>query len=383
MNDAELQPWLHHNETPPQDWLRHVAAELLLTKVTTEWLAAEWDSAVQDCTVPLVKTTGQLRTRLEKHPDAFYSTMLRLGSRIAAALTDKIDFEWNDFSQTLCERAEFELSRCCSPPAADEHANSSVAAMAATTSTSAPATAAAAAGDPVFQRARQAQEITLRRAGQKFIDKLGKAKYSGERGLDGFLLCDKWAIELKWDGRSGRNYTADASPRGPQAYRSASIDEDEYSSSGEGRSLAEAAGVPIWAITRRRKQARSATAAIADAAEVAKLKHACGAKKRLQQTLGCEIVYRCLLCQHPMRAARQVSSLVDHRNGKFSCVRAIAKYKSTNGGGRQGPPCPGSVAAIDAQIEAALPTETCAALHVSRAAAALAAGYRNLYDRAH
>ena len=44
MNDAELQPWLHHNKTPPQDWLRHVAAELLLTKVTTEWLAAEWDS---------------------------------------------------------------------------------------------------------------------------------------------------------------------------------------------------------------------------------------------------------------------------------------------------------------------------------------------------
>ena len=84
-----------------------------------------------------------------------------------------------------------------------------------------------------------------------------------------------------------------------------------------------------------------------------------------------------------MRAARQVSSLVDHRNGEYSCVRTIEKYNSTNGGGKQGPPCPGSVASMDARIEAALAPETRAALHVSRAAAALAAGYRNLYDRVH
>ena len=42
---------LRHDDTPPHEWLLHVATELLETKVAAEWLAAEWDSAVQDCTV--------------------------------------------------------------------------------------------------------------------------------------------------------------------------------------------------------------------------------------------------------------------------------------------------------------------------------------------
>lgn len=277
---------------------------------------------MQDCTIPLGVTTGELRGRLQKDPAAFHSTMLRLGGRIASALKDKLEFEWEDFKQTLAERAEEELEEELGP--AEE------AAVSASAASSAASASAASSGDPVFERARQAQEATLRRTAMKFIDKLGKAKYTGKRGhavrgLDGFLLCEKWEVELKWDGRAGRKYSADAAPRGSQAVCSVAIDddEDEYSSSGEGRSLAEAAGIPIWAITRRKKQARPA---MAPSADEPKGKRACGAKKRLQQTLGCEIVYRCSLCKHPMRAARQVSSLADHRNGKLSCVRAIAKY---------------------------------------------------------
>ena len=367
---SEELPWLHDDGTPPHEWLRLVATELLQSQVTAEWLDAEWDSAVHDCTIPLCWTTGDLRLRLEKYPAAFHSTLLRLGGRIAASLEDKVEFPWEDFKQVLAERAAKELCRHGAPPVVEKDADSETATAAAGDA------AGDAEGDPVFERARQAQESTLRRAGQKFINKLGQAKYSGKRGLDGFLLCEKWEIEFKWDGRAGRKYASDAAPRGLQAvHRTASDDENEYSSSGEGQSLAKAAGVPVWAITRR----KAPLTAMAATTEVAKGKRAYGAKKRLQQMLGCEIVYRCLLCQHPMRAARQVSSLADHRNGKLSCVRAIAKYKSTNGGGKQGPPCPGSVAAIDARIEAALAPETCAALHVSRAAAALAAGYRNLY----
>lgn len=213
-----------------------------------------------------------------------------------------------------------------------------------------------AVSDPVFERARQAQETTLRQSAKKFIDKLGRGKYADKRGLDGFLLCEKWQIELKYDGRAGRSYPTGAAPRGLQAVCKdmIDIDDDEYSSSNEGQSLAEAAGVTIWAITRRKEKKPAMQQESCDDAEEAKGKRACGAKKRLQKTLACEVVYRCLLCRHPMRAARQVSSLVDHRNGKASCVRAVVKYKSTNGGGRAGPPCPGSVASIEARIDASL-----------------------------
>ena len=175
--------------------------------------------------------------------------------------------------------------------------------------------------DPVFQRARQAQETTLRAAGKKFVAKLGQKDYLGKRGLDGHLLCDKWSVELKWGERAGRAYASDAAPRGPQALprgSTAMSEEDEYSSSGEGRALADAAGVSVWAVTRRKGPKRPVESQPPVDAEPEKGKRACGAKNRLQQTLGCEIVYRCQLCMHPMRAARQVLSLATHRNGK--CV---------------------------------------------------------------
>ena len=235
--------------------------------------------------------------------------------------------------------------------------------------------------DPVFQRARQAQETTLRAAGKKFVAKLGQKDYLGKRGLDGHLLCDKWSVELKWGERAGRAYASDAAPRGLQALprgSTAMSEEDEYSSSGEGRALADAAGVSVWAVTRRKGPKRPVESQPPVDAEPEKGKRACGAKNRLQQTLGCEIVYRCQLCMHPMRAARQVLSLATHRNGKSSCVRAIARYKSTSGGGKRGPPCPGSVAAMDARLEAMLSPDAQAALHVSRAMDILTEyGYRH------
>ena len=42
----EELPWLHHADRPPQEWLHHVATELLKTKVTAKWLAAEWPLAL-------------------------------------------------------------------------------------------------------------------------------------------------------------------------------------------------------------------------------------------------------------------------------------------------------------------------------------------------
>ena len=62
-------PWRHDGATPPQEWLRLLATELLESKVSADWLADEWRSAAQDCLVPLVCTTGDLRTRHEKYPD--------------------------------------------------------------------------------------------------------------------------------------------------------------------------------------------------------------------------------------------------------------------------------------------------------------------------
>tara|TARA_B110001452_G_scaffold261630_1_gene260645 strand:+ start:221 stop:952 length:732 start_codon:yes stop_codon:yes gene_type:complete len=233
--------------------------------------------------------------------------------------------------------------------------------------------------DPVFQRARQAQETTLRQTAEKFISKLGKGKYSSLRGLDGRQLCEKWEVELKWDGRAGRAYKTGAAPRGRQAvlnHDNSNSEDDEYSSSGEGQALAEAAGVGIWAVTRRKADAATQCDVQPDAA---KCKRPLGAKKRLQQALGCEVVYRCALCRHPMRAARQVSSLAEHRMGKSSCVRAVANRRSTNGGGTRGPPCPGSLAAIEARLDSLLSPEALAAVYESRAADAIAGGYRNIY----
>jgi len=164
---SEERPWLHNDAVPPQSWLQLVATELLETKVAAEWLAAEWDSAVQDCSVPLVKTTGELRARLSRYPSAFQSTMLRLGGRIAAALESKVTFEWDDFKQSLCERAEFELGRRCSSPATEEAADAEAAAGAEQEEADVKPDVKADVGtDAVFERHASAQTAMLVQQGK-------------------------------------------------------------------------------------------------------------------------------------------------------------------------------------------------------------------------
>eukprot|EP00966_Prymnesium_polylepis_P334006 7389409-Prymnesium_polylepis.1 len=190
---TEERPWLHGDATPPQEWLRLLAVELLETKVSKEWLTAEWDSAAQDCSVPLVVTTGALRVRLRDYPDAFHKTMLRLGGRIAAALKDKLNFEWEDFGQALCEKATAELGECvpAPEPAIDEGP------IGATAAPVADEVADVVADEPVIKQERDAvfarhgdaQKATLIDKGKQDLIRLAQ---SGKKGADGSLVANGW-----------------------------------------------------------------------------------------------------------------------------------------------------------------------------------------------
>jgi len=313
MSEEPEPPWFRQDAEPPHEWLHLVATELLETTVSADWLAAEWDTAAQDCKVPLLTTTGELRARLQRYPEAFQRTMIRLGGRITDKLKGKVEFEWEEFSQTLFERAEMELRRRGTIPATKESADSVAHAAAAADKAEAetPERSSDAvkeeAPDPVFARHHEAQKTSLVQKGKEDLIRLAR---SGKRGLDGGLVANGWRPAVAHPDEV-RSYAEDAAPRGtfsraaekaPQtegdlddmhdaAYDSDS-DESDDESNGD------------LAVTPGGKRKRSV-----------------GAKSRLQATLGECLVFWCASCSmtKPLQSLKAIKA---HRNGQKSCVRS-------------------------------------------------------------
>ena len=307
-------PWLRQDAAPPHEWLHLVATELLETTVSADWLAAEWDTAAQDCSVPLMKTNGELRARLMNYPGAFQSTMIRLGGRIADKLKGKVEFEWEEFFQTLLERAEMELLRRGTIPATKESADSVALAAAAADEAEpeaeTPERSSEAvkeeATDPVFARHREAQKTSLVQKGKDDLIRLAR---SGKCGLDGELVANGWLPAVAHpDGM--RSYAEGAAPRGTFSRAAEKAPQTEgnlddmhdsaYDSEPDDESDDDLAVTP----GRRRKRKRSV-----------------GAKSRLQATLGECLVFWCASCSmtKPLRSLKAIEA---HRNGKKSCVRS-------------------------------------------------------------
>ena len=304
-------PWRHDGATPPQEWLRLLATELLESKVSAEWLAGEWRSAAQDCSVPLVCTTGDLRTRHEKYPDAFRSTISRLGGRIATALKDKVEFEWEDFTQTLLERAEAELTARLAPPPPEPEMDAGEGGAedpAKPTATEEPRVKEEA--DAVFVSHAEAQKASLIAVTTEELVQLAR---KGMLGRDGGLVANGWRPTLVAAGEV-RKYKQDAAPRGKhggmkKAKCEGDADEqfdenyDDSQEEEEGSSDDDAAPTSPPATAKRRR--------------------AKGPKQRLQETLGQRAVFTCALCatEKPLQSTKAMTA---HRNGPKSCVRSSA-----------------------------------------------------------
>jgi hypothetical protein len=312
---SDERPWLHADATPPQEWLRLEAAELLETKVSAEWLAAEWQSAADDCSVPLVKNTGELRARLQKYPTAFHSTMLRLGGRIADALKDNINFEWDDFCQSLCERVEVELGRRWTPPSPEpEPEPDDEAAAAAAESESMDASAVKQEPDAVFARHTDAQAATLIAKGKADLIRLAQ---SGKKGDDGSLVANGWRPAVA-GADEVRGYAKDAAPRGKHAAKKARHGEgaldDEFDPAYDDPvdddpvdNDADAAALPT----------------------AAKGKRALGPQARLEQMLDKGLVFWCAFC-NDKKPVQSLKAMVSHRGGgKQSCWRGSGKRNAT------------------------------------------------------
>ena len=104
----------HADDTPPQEWIAVVLTELL------EGLGLECkipQTLFEKCKIPLVDTTAELRGRLEKHEQAFFTSMRNLGARVFQALDNsELDFEAFDLGQKLCERIPLDLAAKVEPP---------------------------------------------------------------------------------------------------------------------------------------------------------------------------------------------------------------------------------------------------------------------------
>ena len=304
-------PWRHDGATPPQEWLRLLATELLESKVSAEWLAGEWRSAAQDCSVPLVCTTGDLRTRHEKYPDAFRSTISRLGGRIATALKDKVEFEWEDFTQTLLERAEAELTARLAPPPPEPEMDAGEGGAedpAKPTATEEPRVKEEV--DAVFTSHAEAQTASLIAVTTEELVQLAR---KGTLGRDGGLVANGWRPTLVAAGEV-RKYKQDAAPRGKhggmkKARGEGDADEqfdENYDDSQE-----------------EEEDSSDDDAARTSPPATAKRRQAKGPKQRLQETLGQRAAFTCALCamERPLQSTKAMTA---HRNGPKSCVRSSA-----------------------------------------------------------
>eukprot|EP00966_Prymnesium_polylepis_P004248 97222-Prymnesium_polylepis.1 len=197
MADAEPPP-LHTDHEPPQAWLRVLVTEILEHKVSVEVLTAG-----DDCSLPFLSMTGELRERLKEYPDRFQRTMDKLGQRVAAAL-GSLELDGEELGQKLCERAKVALLARASLPEPEAEV-----AAEADVKMETPRAKPDEAPDAVFERAREAQRVSLSACGQK--DLLTVAQ-KGELGFDGKVrIADGWKVELT---PVPPNYKKDAKPRG-------------------------------------------------------------------------------------------------------------------------------------------------------------------------
>ena len=343
----------HADDTPPQEWIAVVLTELL------EGLGLECkipQTLFEKCKIPLVDTTAELRGRLEKHEQAFFTSMRNLGARVFQALDNsELDFEAFDLGQKLCERIPLDLAAKVEPPPPAEP--EPVPEPEPTVKVETPEEE-----DPVWAANREALHRRLLSEGAQTLAKLAKKpKFAGQVGADGGPLTNGWRVDTT---EVPPKYKADALPRGKHAAkgpRSEGALDDEPTeeelydaevaaelaaaqAAGEEGEHADEAGEDGEADPA--KEGEPGASAASEEQEGAKRPRREGPKQSLTKRLKLYLIVHCELCGEDLYAHRMDTPIISHRTGKRSCVRSgRGKAFAAASGGRSG-----SRARIDAFI---------------------------------